>query len=196
MGRSLFRKTALDHLASPEQLDQLLQITSAKSWLALLALAMLLIAILVWSIVGVIPITVAGTGVIRPATDGKVEAVVYVSLNDGSMIQPGMDAKLALSSVKQEQYGLLLGKVSAVGDLPASEQEMLRALGNESLAQKLIADGSLIEIRIAILSDSTSETGYRWSTGTGPPIKHLRLPSLCQGSIIIEERRPISLIMP
>ena len=38
----MFRKVALDRLSSPEELDQLLRVTTSRSWLALLGLGGLL----------------------------------------------------------------------------------------------------------------------------------------------------------
>ncbi|HEY9600518.1 MAG TPA: NHLP bacteriocin system secretion protein [Allocoleopsis sp.] len=67
---SLFRKESLERLSSPEQLDQLMQVVSPKAWLPLTALGTLVGIAVMWSVLGRIPITVAGQGVlIRP---GKV----------------------------------------------------------------------------------------------------------------------------
>ncbi len=60
----LFRKAALEKLASPEQLDQLLQVTAARGWLALLAVCALLAVAVVWSILGRVPTTVSGSGIL------------------------------------------------------------------------------------------------------------------------------------
>ena len=48
--KSMFRKAALDKLASPEQLDVLMQITSPRTWAMLYALAGLVLLVIVWSI--------------------------------------------------------------------------------------------------------------------------------------------------
>ena len=62
--RKIFRQQALEQLSSPEQLDQLLQVTSRKSWIAIGTLAAGVLAALVWSVLGQIPITVDGTGIL------------------------------------------------------------------------------------------------------------------------------------
>lgn len=62
--RSIFRAEALDQLSSPEQLEQLLQVTGRKSWITLGTIGVLLGAVLVWSIFGRIPVTVSGTGIL------------------------------------------------------------------------------------------------------------------------------------
>ena len=64
MPRPIFRKEALERLASPEQLDQLLPLTSPRSWLALAALGLLLLMALAWGFFGTISSTVQGQGVL------------------------------------------------------------------------------------------------------------------------------------
>ena len=59
MQSKLFRKAALERLSSPEQLDQLMQITNSKGWVALIALAAILVAALLWAIFGRIPTSVS-----------------------------------------------------------------------------------------------------------------------------------------
>ena len=62
--RSIFRAEALDQLSSPEQLEQLLQVTNRKSWITLATLGFLIFVVLLWSIFGRIPVTVNGTGIL------------------------------------------------------------------------------------------------------------------------------------
>ena len=63
-GKQMFRKEALEHLSSPDQLDQLLQVVPRKSWIPILTLAGGLLAAVVWSIVGRIPVSVEGVGLL------------------------------------------------------------------------------------------------------------------------------------
>ena len=63
MQNRIFRKAALDKLSSPEQLDQLMQVTTPKSWLALGACCALVLTTLLWSVVGSIP-KVEGRGIL------------------------------------------------------------------------------------------------------------------------------------
>ena len=60
----IFRQVALDRLSSPEQLDRLITLTSPIGWMALLALAVLLLAIVGWGIFGTVPTRVQGSGII------------------------------------------------------------------------------------------------------------------------------------
>ena len=62
--RSIYRPAALERLSSPEQLDQVMRVTGSRSWLILAAVALLLIATLVWGFYGSIPSKAAGQGLL------------------------------------------------------------------------------------------------------------------------------------
>ncbi len=59
----LFRKAALDKRSSPERLDSLMQVTTRKGWIALLAASVVIAAGLLWGIWGRMPDRVHGGGI-------------------------------------------------------------------------------------------------------------------------------------
>ena len=61
---TIYRKVALERLSSPEQLDQLMQVTSPKGWIALIAVSVLLALTILWGIVGSVPTTADGGGIL------------------------------------------------------------------------------------------------------------------------------------
>ncbi len=95
MQNKLFRKVALDRLSSPEQLDQLMQVTSPRAWLAIFGLFIVLAAIVAWGILGRIPVTVDGEGIlIRGGGVNNIPAEVRGQISDvyvgvGDSIQEG-----------------------------------------------------------------------------------------------------------
>jgi biotin carboxyl carrier protein len=62
----LFRKKSIERLSSPEQLDRLMVVISAKGWISLWCLILLIAAFLIWAFVGSIPVQVSGTGILLP----------------------------------------------------------------------------------------------------------------------------------
>ena len=65
--RQLFRPEALEALSSPDKLNQLMSVVTAKDWIPLLAIAMLIASGVAWSLLGSVPSTVTGRGVlVRP----------------------------------------------------------------------------------------------------------------------------------
>jgi hypothetical protein len=61
---AIVSKTGLTHHASPEELDELMQVTSPRGWIALIGCALLLVVALAWSLVGTVTDTVDGQGVL------------------------------------------------------------------------------------------------------------------------------------
>ncbi|MUG99338.1 NHLP bacteriocin system secretion protein [Scytonema sp. UIC 10036] len=85
----LFREKALEHLNSPEQLDRLMLLTSRHAWVPLASMGLLVFVAGTWSVIGRIPLTVTGSGVlIRPS-----HVVQFQSLGGGQLltlnIKPG-----------------------------------------------------------------------------------------------------------
>ena len=60
----LFRKQVLDKIASPEQLNNVMQLSDANTWLMLLACACLLATALVWGVWGTVPNRVHASGIL------------------------------------------------------------------------------------------------------------------------------------
>lgn len=63
MARNLYRKATLERLSSPEQLDQLTAVTGPGTWFVLLGGAIIVLATLIWSIVGRLPIKQDASGI-------------------------------------------------------------------------------------------------------------------------------------
>ena len=74
--KQLFRPEALETLSSPDKLNQLMTVVTAKDWIPLLAIGMLLATGVAWSLLGSVPSTVTGRGVlVRPRHMVDIETV-------------------------------------------------------------------------------------------------------------------------
>lgn len=62
MDKQIFRKGALERLSSPDQLDQLMPVTSARGWIALCGVALLIAAGIAWGFLGRIETNVEASG--------------------------------------------------------------------------------------------------------------------------------------
>lgn len=273
MQRSIFRKVALERLSSPDQLDQLMQVTNRRGWLALLALVALLTMAVFWGIFGTVSTRITGTGILVNSgglrgvlatqsgevtgirvrrgqliesgqvvagllsqvpsspggqgtyvlsphagrvvevmvgvgdfvqqgtrilnvepSDGTLEAVLYAPFSDGKKVRPTMEVEIALSTVRPEEYGYLLGKVRSVSEFPMSEQGMVRVLGAPEVARQFALAGQPYEITVELSADPESATGYRW-TSRGPDVR-VESGTACTARIVVERQRPISLVIP
>ncbi len=97
MARQIFRKEALDRLASPEQLDQLMRVARPRAWVALAAVGLVLITALLWGFFGTIPTTVETQGVllrrggVATVTAPIAGAVTDVSVMSGDGVADGQE---------------------------------------------------------------------------------------------------------
>ena len=76
-GKEIFSQEALDKMRSPEKLDTVLPITAPISWMGLIAVAVMLFAVVLWSIFGSFTVKADGMGLIMDT--GGVVNVTSVS---------------------------------------------------------------------------------------------------------------------
>jgi HlyD family secretion protein len=132
--------------------------------------------------------------VLEPLT-GEIEPVVYVSAAQGKQIRPGMEAQIAPTTVKREEYGYMIGKVAAVGEYPVTPDAMVAVVANEALARELMGESAKIELRATILTNSETPSGYQWSSSSGPPFK-IAGGTRVNVSVVVDRRRPITYVLP
>jgi HlyD family secretion protein len=122
-------------------------------------------------------------------------AVLFIPASSGKRVQPGMTVRVSPSTAKREEYGSIVGKVVWVSEFPSTQRGMTRLIGNEALVTKLLAEGPPIQVNVSLVRDPATPTGYRWSSSRGPDLK-ISSGTLAAGSVIVEEYRPISLVIP
>ncbi|QHW32310.1 NHLP bacteriocin system secretion protein [Paenibacillus rhizovicinus] len=125
-----------------------------------------------------------------------LQAVLYLPLQQGKTILPGMLAEISPSSVNREEFGFIRGRVTSVSEFPVTAQSMLLTLGNEALVQELAGRGAaLLEVRIEPIPDPRTVSGFNWSTGEGPPVE-VDSGTLMNASIIVKQQKPITSVIP
>lgn len=122
MNEKLFRKSSLDRVTGPEQLDDYIRVASPSLWVMLGAVVILLVAVLVWSVTGALPTTLSLSGV---GTGGTVTC--YLPMEEAETLSPGMAARA----------GGVEGTVSGVGESPLSRAEVTASLQSDYLAENL-----------------------------------------------------------
>ena len=133
-------------------------------------------------------------------TDAKLMSVIYFADKDGKQIKSGMQVQVTPSLVKRERFGGILGKVQTVTAFPVTVQDMSTIIGNqnlaESLAENLAPSGTKAPIQVfAELETAKTNSGYKWSSSTGPDIQ-LSSGTTVQVRVKVGEVAPISYIIP
>ena len=264
--KDVFRKAALDKIASPDQMDQSMTVVRPSTVLALISVFIMMVVAVLWCIFGTVPEVVHGRGVIinidkiesikypgtgivenifishgervyngqviaridqqqvianssgvvmeiplrkgdyiQPGTtiavidtadvDMPIEALVYFSGTDGKKLKPGMKIGLVPSTVKQEEYGYIVGIIMEVSAFPVSDNYLHASLQNTALVNTFRQIMNPIEVKVSIVPDPQSFSGYKWSSSNGPQQK-IGSGFMCDASVITESRRPVSILIP
>ena len=125
-----------------------------------------------------------------------VRALVLIPKTQAKRVTPGMDVKISPADVKSEDFGFLKGKVLSVSDSAASPQELDRILNNQAKTQKYMEQEPFIALAELIPDDNPNNvSGYKWTSAVGPP-KSITSGSFCTYQIVVEQKRPISYVIP
>lgn len=122
-------------------------------------------------------------------------AVVYVPSVHGKRIRPGMEIQIAPSTVRQEEFGMMLGKVTFVSNFPATSRGMSLTLKNDQLVQGLSGGGAPYEVHADLIVDPGTVSRYRWSSSKGPPVE-IQSGTLANGLVTVDRQRPIATVLP
>ena len=88
-GDQIFSKEALDKMRSPEKLDTTMSITTPIGWMGLIAVAVMLLAVVIWSIFGSFTVKADGMGLIMdPSGVAKISTLSGGTL-DELYVHPG-----------------------------------------------------------------------------------------------------------
>ena len=99
------------------------------------------------------------------------------------------------ATVKKEQHGSMRGRVASITDRGISTDELNAVLRNLELTKNLMGTSSPLLSRIELFGDPNTESGFAWWTGDGPPFRVTRGTRVAI-DVIVEETRPLALIMP
>jgi multidrug resistance efflux pump len=154
MKSDIFRKSALDSVATPEQLDQQVRIMKPVTWIILCAVAIGFITLTIWGTVGNIISGVTYEGVIFPNTD--VSAVVSKTTGIVSEIMARQGDYLEAGDIIAVVYNQ-----AYIDDIRRMKKELL--LYDENSAEFHKAEEALNEVKENYIRDNvivSSESGY------------------------------------
>lgn len=118
----LYRKSALERMSNPEQLDKVLKVTSPMSWIALMGITLIIVVTIVWSILGTIPETITVKGVVSAVVGSNsvytedAGKVVSLRVREGDEVHLG-DPVMTYRNSSNEIVEVCSDQVGIVADL-------------------------------------------------------------------------------
>ena len=202
---SVYRKSAIERLSSPEQLDKALVVTSPLSWLVLLGVAIIFAAVIVWSVLGNLPTVTPVNGVLIESK--RVSSLVsfdesenivacYVPLTEGKSLQVGMEALITPSSIDGQKFGHMEGAIIYIDEYITTVDSIVNTLGEDNmLAEQFLGYGPVVAVICTLRKDENSPNGFYWSNRNGRDVQ-LSEGMMVAVGMITERTAPISKLFP
>ena len=169
----IFRKSLLDKLSSPEQLDKMIVITPPSFWIALTGAAIIIVSAVVWGFFGKLPVNVntqgiyvneEGTQTVYSETSGVISEVL---IEDGSQVKKGDVIALLDTEEVDEKIADYEKRIKAVEDITmestddvvTSDSKNLVDVKNQMITvkQNLNQDQAMLELRTRELADKKAD---------------------------------------
>ncbi|MEO6324709.1 MAG: NHLP bacteriocin system secretion protein [Thermoanaerobaculia bacterium] len=127
--------------------------------------------------------------------DAPLQCVLYIPAGEGKKVRPGMQVRISPSTVKVEEYGFLVGTVATVSEFPVTPEGLRKVLRNDRLSETLMGKAAPIEVVATLVPNPQTPSGYKWSSSKGPPTL-IFSGTLSTASVVVENRTPISYVLP
>ncbi len=139
---SIFRKSALEKLSSPEQLDRMIVTVSPSFFVVAIAAFIIAVSVIGWGLFGTVPDAVTVNGVFARGSGDTF--VSFVPLSEGKSISQGMDVILGTAE------GSIDGKVVFVEPYVSTKEDMEIVLGNDMLVDSFLRQGPSVAVLVKV----------------------------------------------
>jgi len=139
MNTRIFRQVSLERLSSPEQLDQMLQVTNTRAWAGLVAIFVLLCTALVWGFKGGISTTAQGQGVIV-----RTGGVINVVTRGGGMVL-NLNARVG-DKIKANQVIATVAQPVLSEKARAIQEELAEAMRERDRSLQVLNDSTKLQV--------------------------------------------------
>lgn len=187
-GSNLFRKSSLERVSSPEQLNEYIKVTNPSLIAILIGIFTILTAGAVWIFSGGIPKTVDMQGVIAKDLRNSPKVYCYVPVAASKRIKEGMTARVSPEDAPSSEYGYINGTVLSVSDDVVTAEYLNSKFDNPQTVLPLVSssmqNGNVMEIEIGL---------GEWSNEKGNEIEIVEGTN-CTVSAIVGETKLYELI--
>lgn len=186
---SLFRKSSLERVSSPDQLNEYIKVTNPSLVVILIAIFSILVAGIIWIFCGTVPKTVNLTGAIAENYDNQIRVYSYVPIGTSRRLKEGMEVQISPEYAEREEFGYITGKITSIGTDIVTDYSIASKIKETQTVYPLVAEilynkQNAVEIEMT-LGD--------WSTEAGRSIEVVE-GAMCDISAIVGQTKLSSLI--
>ena len=152
---NLFRKTSLERVSSPEQLDEYIKVVSPNLILIIIAIFSILFSGLAWVFSSDIPKYQKIPGVIV-SEDGVKKLYSYVDIGTSRQLSVGMETRVTPEYLSPEEYGYISGEIVSIGSQIIDSEDIIGKFYNPNIVADIIPSYGCIEI-VTVLGAYTKD---------------------------------------
>jgi len=190
MENNLFRKSSLERISSPDQLNEYLRVLNPGILIILAGFFAIILAVGIWAFTGIIPDTAKINGIAFSNNNEDLSVYCYLPISTAKRLSENMDVQVSPDYAPREEYGYIYGKIQSIGNEPVSEQALTEKYGNLQYLQGIVPQGIFVEVVISLEKDGGN---LKWSNKKGSEIV-LEKGAYCSELIVIKVRKPYELI--
>lgn len=190
MEKNLFRKSSLERISSPDQLNEYLRVLNPGVMIILAGFFAIVLAVGVWAFAGTIPDTAEVKGIAFSDNSGGLSVYCYLPISTAKRLSENMSVQISPDYAPREEYGYILAKIQSIGSEPVSEQALVKQYENLQYLQGIIPQGIFVEVVVSLEKDGGN---LKWSNKKGTVVQ-LEKGAYCTGLIVIKERKPYELV--
>lgn len=126
-----------------------------------------------------------------------LESLAFFPAKDGKRLKVGQRLRVSPTTTKQQRHGGIEGSIAKISLLPIRDEAIVKRLGVRSLLDSVRSQqgAALIEVSTTLERDAGTPSGYDWGGSIGPSMQ-LTAGTTTKVRVLVEERRPISYIIP
>ena len=142
----IFRKSALEKLSSPEQLDKMIVITSPSFWLSMIGAGIIIVSALIWSIFGRLPENVDAQGIYvnrdgMQSVYAENNGIVYqILVADGDTVSKGDVIAVFDTEEIDKKIAEYEEKKTAVEEVSIETVEQIKSISTSDEVLSLYSD--------------------------------------------------------
>lgn len=186
---SLFRKSSLERISSPDQLNEYIRVINPGIFLLMAGFFAIVVAVGIWALIGTIPDTTKVNG-IAYSKGSELSVYTYMPMNESKRLSEGMSVQISPDYAPKEEYGYIYGEIKSIGVEPVSEEAMVKQYGNLKYLQGLLPQGNFVEVKIGL---DQKNGKLKWSNQKGSGVA-LQKGAYCTGLVILKARKPYELV--
>lgn len=177
--KDVFRRSALNRVASSDELDHYIKVTNPSAWVVTLAALLLIVGILAWATLATVPVTIETTGITTQDPDsGKMVVLSWVDKTAADRIKAtGMKASVDGVEAKDAKLSYT----------PRSRLEVTQFLGLDYYSESLKLEDWNYLVIIEPAEDP-NHTDFAIDTAIGEA-------HIVPVSIVMYETRPINIVL-